>query len=144
MKAIELQASQQATTNRLDNTFPPSLMQILQYNCNHSQATCIAAFKPAKIVRADILYILEPYVGGGVLKYTAYEIQWRMVGEQKEQRVAIGIAISKRNSLLMEAWMDIIIHPYIQVMDIQELKQINGNKKRRKGIVNVYYNHLQR
>lgn len=56
--------------------------------------------------------------------------------------MAIGVAITTRNRLILEARTDILDDPYIQVQDLWELEKRVGAKKRRTQIVNVYDNHL--
>lgn len=42
----------------------------------------MTVFKEVKKFVADIVFIQESYVGGGVRAHPAYEIYWRMVREQ--------------------------------------------------------------
>lgn len=53
-----------------------------------------------------------------MLAYPAYEIKWGMVEKQKEERVGIGIAITIRNRIIVDARTDIINYPYIQGLDV--------------------------
>lgn len=63
-----------AHNNLRDKQYPPPLMSILQHNWNHSHAICMAAFEGANTVRADIVSLQRPYVGGGILAHLAYKI----------------------------------------------------------------------
>lgn len=101
----------------------------------------MSAFERAKKVWTDIVCLQEPYVGGDVLARPAQEIRWGTVGEWKKQKVAIGIAITRWNRIIVEARADIIKHSYIQALDLWELEKTGGKKKKR--TVNRYNNHLQ-
>lgn len=57
--------------------------------------------------------------------------------------MAIGIVVTTRNRIIVEARMNIINHPYIKVLDVWELEKRVGKKKSRKGIVNMYDNYLK-
>lgn len=56
--------------------------------------------------------------------------------------MAIGIVITTKNRIIVEARMNLINHPYIQVLDVSKLEERGGKKKRRTRIVNVYDNYL--
>lgn len=57
--------------------------------------------------------------------------------------MAIGVAVTTKKRIIVEAKTGIINHPYIQVLDVWELgKTAGAKKKRRTGIINVYDNHL--
>lgn len=58
-------------------------MQILQDNCNHSHAICVATFEVAKKVDADMVCLVDPYIGGVVQAHTAYEIRWGMEDSER-------------------------------------------------------------
>lgn len=79
-----------------------------------------ACLQGLKKVGVDIVCLQDPYVGEGVRAHPAYEIKWGMVGNQKEQRVVIGIAINIRNRLIVKARTHIIDYPYTQGLDIWE------------------------
>lgn len=57
--------------------------------------------------------------------------------------MTIEIVGTMRNRIIVEAKTDIINHPYIKVLNVWELEERGGRKKRRTRIVNVYGNHLQ-
>lgn len=78
----------------------------------------MAAFERAKKVGGDIVLLKEPYLGGSLMAHPAYKIWWGTVGKRKEQRVAIGIAITTENRLIEEARTDIINHPCIHTLYI--------------------------
>lgn len=42
------------------------------------------------------MYILESYVGQGVLPHLAFDIRYETAEKRKKQRLAIGIAVSSR------------------------------------------------
>lgn len=65
-----------------------------------------------------------------------------MRGEQKDQRMTIGVVITTRKRLIVETRMNIINHSYIQVLDVWELEKGGETKKRRIQIINIYGNHL--
>lgn len=118
-------------------------MWILKHNCHHSHAICNAAFKETKKVCADIVFLQESCVSGGMLAHEAYEIRWGTVGERKEKRVAIEIAITTRNRIMVEGRVDIINHPYNPALDMWKLEEKGGKKKRRRRVVKVYDNYLR-
>lgn len=62
--------------------------------------------------------IQELYIGGDVLTHSAYDIRWETVEQRKEQREAIGIAVSPRGRFLVEARTDIIEHSYVMAIDV--------------------------
>lgn len=97
----------------------------------------------AKSVEVDIVCIQESYVGGVIVSHPAFNIKWGTVGKRKEQRVPIGIAVSTRERLIVEAQTDIIYHSYIMALDLWELERLEGKKKRSKRVINVYDNNLR-
>lgn len=56
--------------------------------------------------------------------------------------MAIGIAVTTKNRLIVETRTDIINHLYIEMLDVLEQKESEEKKKKRTRIVNVYNNHL--
>lgn len=103
----------------------------------------MTVFEELKKVSADIVCIQEPYVGGDILAHTAYKVEWRMIGEQKEEQVMIRIAVTTRYRVIVEARIDIINHPYIQELNVWKLEERPGRKRRRTRVVNMYDNHLR-
>lgn len=83
----------------------------------------MAAFEGAKTVGEDTLCLQKPYIGGGLLTNTSYEMRWGTVEEQKEQWVTIGVAVTTRNRIIVEARTDIINHSYFRALDIRELEE---------------------
>lgn len=63
--------------------------------------------------------------------------------EWKEQRVVIGTVVTTRNRLIVQPWIYILNHPYIQALDVWKLEERGRRKKRRTKVVSVYDNHLQ-
>lgn len=78
-----------------------------------------------------------------MLAQLANEIQEGKVVEWREQGVAIEVAITTRNRLVVGARIDIINHRYIQALDVWELEKRQVAKKRRMRIIKVYNNRLQ-
>lgn len=64
-----------------------------------------------------------------------------MIRKRKKQRVAIGIAVSTRRQLIMEARTNIINHSYIMTLDLWELERPDGKKNRLMRVVNIYENN---
>lgn len=60
-------------------------------------------FEGVKSVGANIMCIQEPYVSEGVLSYPAFNLRCGLVRKRKEQREAIGITVSPRWWLIVEA-----------------------------------------
>lgn len=98
--------------------------------------------KEAKSVRTNIVCFQEPYVGGNIFSRPAFDIRWGTVWKMKEIRISIGIAVSRRGQLIVEARMNIIDYIYIMAQDLWELEIPGGKKKRRTRIVNTYDNNL--
>lgn len=63
--------------------------------------------------------------------------------KRKEQRVAIGIAVSIRGRLIVETRMNIIDYPYIMILNLWELEKLGEMKKRRTRVNNTYDNLLK-
>lgn len=63
----------------------------------------MAAFEEGKSMGADILCIQELYIGEGILSNLAFDIGWVTVRKRKEQRVGVGIVVSTRGRLVVEA-----------------------------------------
>lgn len=76
------------------------------------------------------------------MTHSAYQIRWGTVEKLKEQSVAIVIAGTTKNRLIIEMRMDIINLYYIKALDMLELEERVERKKRRTRIVNMYDNHL--
>lgn len=73
----------------------------------------MVVIKGRKMMGGAIVGLWEPYVGGGLLTYSAFQIRLGTVGQQKEQQVTIKIVVITRNRLIVEARMDIMNHTYI-------------------------------
>lgn len=69
------------------------------------------------------MYLQESNVGGVIQAHQAYGIRLGTVGELKKQRVAIEVAITAKNRLIVEARTDIISHFYFQALDVWKLEK---------------------
>lgn len=77
------------------------------------------------------------------MRHPAYDFRYSNVGEQRQQRVALGVKKDVGGRMIVETRSDLIDHPYIQVVDVWELDS-QKKKKRKTRIVNVYDNWVGR
>lgn len=119
------------------------LMRVVLHNCNYLHVICMAPFKGVKTVVKNIVRNEELYICGGVLSHPAYYIRWETTRKHKEQQVTIEVVVHTMEKLMMKAWINIINHSYIMVLDLWELEKASGKKKRRIRLVNTYDNSLK-
>lgn len=73
------------------------------------------------------------------MNHPAYDFGFSHVGERRQKRVALGVKRDLGGRLIVETRLDLIDHPYVQVLDVWELNA-QMNKMRKTRIVNIYDN----
>lgn len=104
---------------------------------------CQATLQVGKEIGAEILCLQEPYIGSGGMSHPTYDFRYSNLGEQRQERVALGVKKDSRGRIMVETRSDLIDYPYIQVVDVWELDS-QRKKKRKTRIVNVYDNWVGR
>lgn len=101
-----------------------------------------ASFQVGVEIGAEIIYLQESYIGAESLIHPAYEFRLSKIGELRQQQFTVDIKMDIAERIIVESRSDIIDHPYIQVMDVQELDSIKKKKKRTR-TANLYDNGVR-